>query len=220
MRALGKGLLGADTEGISCCFDQESKKMFEDYRKHGLSETAVALVDALPMDSVKGSTVLEVGCGFGGLSLELLRLGASRAVGVDLSPKMVQTANRLATAKGLSERATFRVGDGASSQLPQSKIVILDSVFCCYPDMQMLLENSSRAAQEVYAIAVPDDGRFVTRAMKVLLPFQSIAFRREGFRFFVHPMSTIRRELEARGFRALSKVSAGWIWSVLVFRRA
>ena len=193
--------------------------MLDDYRKKGLGETAVAIANAMIQNGLDRSTVLEVGCGIGALCLELVRRGASGAVGVDISPKMIRLARKLADDRGLSGSVSFRLGDGARTTLPAAKIVILDAVLCCYPDVSALVENTSSAAAECYALSVPDDNRFVTRAMKIFLPLQAFVLRRGGFRFFVHPTREIREALEAKGFRMASRSSAGWIWSVLVFRR-
>lgn len=211
--------MGVDTGGISCCFDQESQKMFDDYRKKGLSDTAVAIAEAVSKGGLQGSTVLEIGCGFGALSMELVERGASAAVGLDLSPKMIRIAKALAAEKGLSGSISFRLEDGAAAKLPPSGIVILDTVLCCYPDMTALVENSSAVAEGYYAISIPDDRRFVTRAMKLFLPLQSLLFRRDRFRFFIHPSRRIVETLEAKGFKLVSRSPASWIWSVFVFRR-
>jgi cyclopropane fatty-acyl-phospholipid synthase-like methyltransferase len=45
--------------------------MLRDYRKEGLAETARTIGDALGDDGLTGSTVLELGCGFGGLAWSL-----------------------------------------------------------------------------------------------------------------------------------------------------
>ena len=211
--------MGRETAGISCCFDRQSQRMFQGFEKKGLSASALSIAEALTKNGLEGSTVLDVGCGFGALALELLRRGASRAVGIDLSPKMIQMASVLTAVKGLSGLASFRVGDGASSELPSSKTVILDGVLCCYPDLDALIDNSSSAAEAFYAIAVPDDTRFATKVLGLFLPLQGLVFGRGGFRFFVHPTRRIRGALQAKGFRLVSSSPAGWVWSVFVFRR-
>jgi SAM-dependent methyltransferase len=206
-----------DTGGISCCFDRESQRMLDEYRKDGLSDTAEAIADAVTGEGFTGSTVLELGCGLGALTFELIRRGASNAVGVDLSPRMIQLANSLANEEGLSRSVTFQLGDGATLGLPRSDIVILDAVICCYPDVTSLIDNSSSAAGRYYAISIPDDKRFATGLLRLLLPLQKVIFRRSSFRFFVHPARQVRERLEGRGFRLVSKTSVGWFWSVFVF---
>ena len=210
----------ADAGGISCCFDKESQRMLADHQEDGLSDTAQAIVDALASSALTGSTVLEVGCGIGALIQELVRRGASSGTGVDLSSKMVQLATSQAARAGLSNSLNFKLGDGAEMNLPESDIVILDSVLCCYPDVPSLVENSSSAARRYYAFAVPDDERPTTKVLRFLLPLQSLFYRRDRFRFYIHSTSRIKEMLGAKGFRMVSKSSPGWIWSVFVYSRA
>jgi magnesium-protoporphyrin O-methyltransferase len=209
--------LELDTSGISCCFDDESTKMVKDYRKKGLGQTSKAILSALSSRGLSGSSVLELGCGPGALTLELLKRGAASALGIDLSPKMVEAARSLASEAGLSTMATFRLGDGAGELLPSSDFVILDSVICCYPDAASLVKNSSSASRRYYAIAVPDDKRPLTRLLKRLLPIQRLFTRRSDFRFFIHSTESLVRQLQDKGFELAVKTPAGWIWSVFVF---
>lgn len=191
--------------------------MLKDYRKKGLGETSVAIANALIKPGFTGSTVLELGCGFGALTLELVRRGAASAVGVDLSPKMVKLAKSLAAEAGLSQSISYELGDGAIGKLKRSDVVVLDTVLCCYPDMASLVDNSSSAAVRYYAISIPDDRRLATKLLKVILPLQNWIFRRGSFRFFVHPTLSISATLESKGFRLVSQSAAGWIWSVFLF---
>ncbi len=209
--------MNVDTGGISCCFDEESKRMLKDYRKNGLNQTAMKISETLSKQGLADSTVLEIGCGFGALTLDLLRKGAASATGVDLSAKMLQLAQALAAEAGLSKSVTFRQGDGAVDPLSRSDIVILDTVLCCYPNVTDFVDNSSRAAARYYAISIPDDRRVATRFFRLFLPLQSFIFRRGNFRFFIHPLDPIRARLQAKGFKLVSESHAGWIWSVFVF---
>lgn len=57
-----------------------------------------------------GQTVLDIGCGWGGLGLSLAEAGA-RVTGVTLSSEQYGLANRRAGERGLSDRAEFRLQD-------------------------------------------------------------------------------------------------------------
>ncbi len=205
-----------ETSTISCCFDEESQDMLKDFRKKGLGETSDELAEVLCARGLTGSTVLELGCGFGALTQELVRRGARSAVGVDLSPKMVQLARAMAAESGLSASVTYELGDGAVANLRRSDFVVLDTVLCCYPDVESLLENSSSAAARYYAVSIPDDTRLATRLLRLVTPLQGL-LRRRGCRFFIHPTGRIRWVLESKGFRLEHRSAAGWIWSVFVF---
>ena len=73
--------------------------MFERYRL-----TFEALT---PMD---GATVLDVGCGSGPYLAEALRSGASRVVGLDMAPGMLDLARQRVTAAGGGDRCDFVAG--------------------------------------------------------------------------------------------------------------
>ena len=70
-----------------------------------------ALLDAL--GPVEGAAVLELGCGAGDLSLELLRRGA-RLTAVDVSPRMVE----LARSRAEGHEGTFLVAPAEETSLP------------------------------------------------------------------------------------------------------
>ena len=80
--------------------------------------------------------------------MEALKKGALSIVGMDLSPVMIATANRLAGESGFRLKAKFLVGDAAKQDHKNSDIVILDKVVCCYPSMEGLLSKASSACQE------------------------------------------------------------------------
>jgi len=191
--------------------------MLRDFRKKGLGNTSSAIIDSIDGNELSGTTVLELGCGFGALTLEFIRRGAKSAVGVDLSPKMIQLGQAMAMEAGLSQSVSFEVGDAAVALLRKSDIVVLDTVLCCYPDVTSLVDNSSSAAGRFYAISVPDDGRLATKILRLFLPFQAVISRRGGFRFFIHSTSMIRERLNAKGFKLASRSKTGWIWSVFLF---
>ncbi|MBI3859654.1 MAG: class I SAM-dependent methyltransferase [Thaumarchaeota archaeon] len=147
----------------------------------------------------------------------LLKGGVSSATGFDLSPKMVEAASALASESGFSSTASFSVGDGATSALPTSDLVILDSVLCCYPDVSELVDNSSSAARRVYAISLPDSRRRLTKILRPFLFFQPAFLRGKKFRFFVPSADKIISQLKAKGFTKVYDSAAGFTWSVLLF---
>ncbi len=72
----------------------------------GLHETTSLVADALVShpDDVKGTRVLDVGCGSGILSLLALLLGAASARGVGVDPAAIDVTRENATRNGLSDR--------------------------------------------------------------------------------------------------------------------
>lgn len=62
------------------------------------------------LQPLKGKSVLDVGCGSGRFCFEYARNGATRVLGVDFAPGMVDIAKRLARDFGVEEQCEFRVG--------------------------------------------------------------------------------------------------------------
>jgi 2-polyprenyl-3-methyl-5-hydroxy-6-metoxy-1,4-benzoquinol methylase len=60
---------------------------------------------------VQGKTVIDIGCGPGHYAVALAAQGASRVLGVDFAPGMVEIARKRAESAGVTERCTFTLGD-------------------------------------------------------------------------------------------------------------
>ena len=65
-----------------------------------------------------GGSVLELGCGTGRVSLAMAQAGVP-VVGIDISPRMVETARRKARALRLGRQASFRQADMRTVRLRQ-----------------------------------------------------------------------------------------------------
>jgi ribosomal protein L11 methyltransferase len=62
-----------------------------------------------------GMQVIDVGCGSGILSVAALKLGASRALGVDVDPEAIESARKNAQINAISER--LELGTGSLSHI-------------------------------------------------------------------------------------------------------
>ena len=99
----------------------------------GLLAVSQRLRDALLSLDPTGVSVLEPGCGRGGLLLELVQAGAAHVTGVDLSPAGIEAARNRFEQAQLADRADLAVGDAARVALEPHDWVILDRVMCCLP---------------------------------------------------------------------------------------
>jgi ribosomal protein L11 methyltransferase len=70
----------------------------------GLHETTSLVAQILAETKLTGATVLDVGCGSGILALVALRLGAARAVAIDIDPDAVAVTRENAARNGLQDR--------------------------------------------------------------------------------------------------------------------
>ena len=146
-------------EGTDKLFSRQADRYARKFRKKGLDRAQRAIMRALEQRGLRGRSVLEVGCGVGGLILSLLRKGGSSGFGIEVSQGMVARAKEFAREFGVSDLVTYVQGDFASLEVdvPMADIVVLDKVLCCYPDPEVLIERSSAKAEIFYAVSYPRD---------------------------------------------------------------
>ncbi len=98
------------------------------YRKNGLGQRALTLIEFLQERGLDGKSVLDIGSGIGALHMELLLAGAETATGVDASPTNIAAARELADELDLTDRVEERQGDfvDLAASLPAADIVTLD----------------------------------------------------------------------------------------------
>ncbi|MFN2589246.1 MAG: methyltransferase domain-containing protein [Actinomycetota bacterium] len=208
-----------ETDPIARFFDREAAPCCQGDPDDGVAGVSSVLLKHVERLGIDGRTVLELGCGTGGLSLEALRRGASAVTGIDLSPVSVQVARRRAARSGLGERARFEVGDGAEGAPPHD-VVVLDKVICCYPVARRLLSASSEAARGGVVFSVPASRGLRGLAARVERFFENLwrAARRDPFRAYVHDLRGIDEGLRAQGLRRVSQAFS-WTWYVAAYAR-
>jgi SAM-dependent methyltransferase len=161
-----------------------------------------------------------VGCGPGDLARELVRLGAGRALGIDLAEKTLEVARQRAAEEGMSDVITFKLGNGAKEPLERHDVVVLEKVICCYPDWRELVDNTSAAAGRFYGFVIPRSDWPNSLIVRAFVAVQTLVLklRKCGFRPFVHDFEKIDRHLNRRGLRR-DHLSKGPIWMTAVYSR-
>jgi magnesium-protoporphyrin O-methyltransferase len=211
----------ADTEGISECFDRCACARGRRGRAGKVRGVSKALLSLLEEQDLAEATVLELGCGLGGLTMETVSGGASRATGIDLSPVSIREASRLAAEAGVADRVEFSVGDGARVPLEPHDVVVLDKVICCYPEVDALLSNSLGAARRTYAFVAPVSWGWRGIVAKVGLGFVNAFMRisRKKYRAFVHDLGKVEARIAEAGFERVV-ATRRVIWFVGAYRVA
>lgn len=204
---------------LDCQFDRrvaerEARRLD---RKGPLRSTSM-LAEDLVARGVRGDVVLDVGGGLGVIREKLLEAGASRALSVDASEAFTSAARKRAEAQGYADRVEHRVADfvAVADELPDADVVALDRVICCYPDLDGMLDASTRRARRLVGAVYPRS-RWGVRAV-VALQNLFRRLRRRDFRAYVFPVERIVGGMEARGFELLSRRRT-FVWEVTVFER-
>ncbi len=198
-------------QSIDCCAPRRDAS-----RRPGV-KLAHLLEEQLRAAGVQGRSVLEVGCGRGELSIELVRSGASRVTGMDLSADNIEAARRISAEDGLSDRVEFRVANAAESDLPSSDVVVHHRVICCYPDPQRFLRNTIAAGTSIQAFSMPRSTGVMGLFVRTALLFENLVHRmkRRGFRAYVHDERFVDATLRAAGFVLHGRADRlGWFAAV------
>ncbi|MDP8904571.1 MAG: methyltransferase domain-containing protein [Chloroflexota bacterium] len=186
----------------------------------GAAGVTAILLDGLEGVGIAGRTVLELGCGDGSLSRALVGRGAAAVAGIDLSPMSVEHARAKATEAGLTDRLSYRIGDGAAAELGEHDALVSDKVFCCYPSPEQLLANSLPAARSIYALVLPESRGLIGVVSRLIVKAENALhrLRRNAFRAYVHDVRRIEERIQGAGFaRRLAR--RHWGWLVLLYER-
>ena len=189
------------------------------YRRKGLPGTARWLATRLAADGVRGRSVLEVGGGVGGLTIELLRSGASRATNVEITDTYEGPARDLLAGFELEGRVDRVVADFAEHPevAPAADIVVLHRVICCHPDGPGLTTAACRHARRSVAITIPRGSWWVRLGFAAMNRW--LRLRRIPFAGYVHPPAQIAGLAQSLGFRTEHR-ERGLLWESIILRRA
>jgi magnesium-protoporphyrin O-methyltransferase len=202
-------------------FDTKTGKRVARGQDPGLVPVSRRLAAQLLSIGPTGKTVLELGCGRGGLLATLVRAGATRATGVDLSRASIDVARERFEREHLAERADLSVGDAAHVPLEAHDWVILDRVMCCYQDVEALLANTIPAATQIYAFTVPTSRGWRGFLARLEEWFENAwnTLLGQPCPGYVHDLDLIERRLASAGFR-LRHRDHQRLWHIAIYERS
>ncbi|HEY6951140.1 MAG TPA: methyltransferase domain-containing protein [Bacteroidota bacterium] len=205
-------------EGANSFFSRYSGVYARRFRRHGLERMQKLLLRGIPPETVRDSEILDIGCGVGALHLTLLKEGAARAVGVDMSEGMIETAKQFSVDLGVESRAEYVIGDfvEVADSIRKSDVTLLDKSVCCYEDIDTLVRSSTAKTKAIYALSHPRQNLFMELAFKGHIFFAKLF--RWKFHPFWHDWRKMREDIRKLGF-ALVYSNATPMWQVLVFKR-
>jgi magnesium-protoporphyrin O-methyltransferase len=224
-------LAEADRAAADCCatdpviarhFDKRIADLTAEAEFPEMVDVSAMLLGLLePELEASAPSVIELGSGSGALAVALIKRGAARVRGIDMSPGMLAVAVRRAEQAGVADQASFGVGDGATADLDEADWVVLDRVICCYPDMPRLVGNAAGAARSRVAFTVPISRGWKGLLNRVMWFLENIpAFlTRNSCPTFVHDIGRIEEQLARHGFTRLREDRLG-LWYGCVWERS
>ena len=205
-------------EGANSFFSKFAGTYARRFRRKGLERVQKLLLDGVRREQVIGRDVLDIGCGVGALHLTLLKEGAGRAMGIDMSEAMIATARQFSRDLGVSDRAEYVVGDfvGVAETIRDSDVTLLDKSVCCYEDLEALVKASTAKTKRMYALSHPKQNLFMEIAFKGHIAFARLF--KWKFHPFWHDWTKLKETIQRLGFELVYSDSTP-MWQVLVFRR-
>lgn len=144
---------------------------------HESTRLVLELLDALAGERVAGTSVLDVGCGSGVLSLAALALGAQRAVGFDLDPLAARAAAANALANGMERRLQTFIGPLEALIGPPFDLVLANLL---RTELLPLAEGLTRHTRAGGTLIV--SGLLASERTEVCATFRAAGLRVEGDR--------------------------------------
>ena len=212
---------------MSCCNPNGLDEMFggsyvaaerRAFERRGLKERQKRMLVAV--GDAGGRTVLDIGGGFGALSLTLLAEGAARASLVEVSRDYLEAARFLAEVRGVGEKMALLRGDFVATETAPADIVLLDRVVCCYPDVRALLTKAARHSEGLLVLTYPKPRPFI-KLFRTLLNTGMRVFGR-AYRFYLHDEAQIFEAAMSSGHKKVLHRSLGTfgVWQLLVLERS
>jgi magnesium-protoporphyrin O-methyltransferase len=208
----------ATLEATDKFFNTQAGRYKRYFKKKGLRKEQKYLAEGIRRSGMKEAEILEIGCGVGGLHLCLLKDGAAKATGFDISERMIAAARKLSAAMGLQERTQYRHGDFVAmyDEAPTADVTILDKVICCYEEVSELIARSTAKTRRIYAVSYPRQNPFVRLVFKSSKFFLKLF--RQPFYPFYHEPEQIQSWIGASGFEKVYERET-FIWLIQIFER-
>jgi magnesium-protoporphyrin O-methyltransferase len=203
------------TSGAEPFTEKQARRDARRLRRKGLDEWARRVADSV---HPAGATVLEIGAGVGGLTLELLSRGATYAVDVELSPGYDDVARELAQERGAADAIERRIVDfaAAGSEVETADVVVMHRVVCCTPDGVGVVRAAAMHARRELAFTFPRSGL----GARVFARVVDVVARVLGWewRFYVHAPKALVAAAQQAGMRQ-TRDERGFVWSIAAFER-
>jgi len=208
----------AAVDGTNEFFNAQARRLEKQFKKKGLRKEQKYLVEGIRHSGMHDAEILEIGCGVGGLHLSLLKEGAAKATGFDISEKMIASAQKLSREMELQDRAQYWHGDFVTmhDNAPAADVTILDKVICCYENAPQLIALSTAKTRRIYAVSYPRQNafvRFMFRNAKYFLKLFG-----QSFHPYYHEPKQVQQWIAETGFEKVYE-NETIVWLIQIFQR-
>jgi ubiquinone/menaquinone biosynthesis C-methylase UbiE len=104
---------------------KEFEEHFSNMKFYSISQSSFAHRDALLFENVKGAVALDYCCGNGEVAIEMAKRGASKVLGIDISPVAIENARELAKDAGVGNICEFKVMDAEHTEFTNGMFDII-----------------------------------------------------------------------------------------------
>jgi len=198
--------------------ERTARRELKRYLRRGPDKPTRLLIEQIRKPGAAGKTLLDIGGGIGAIQFELFEDDLSRSVNVDASTAYQSVSKEEAAQRDLREKTEYHFGDftDLAASLPESGIVTLDKVICCYPDAGKLLELSLQKSRQLYGLVYPRVNWYTKIGFKLVNLWFRI--RRSEFRTYLHSPAMVDGLIRKSGFQKRSYQTTV-LWQVVVYER-
>lgn len=103
-----------------------------------------------------GAKVLDIGCGSGRYSIEFAKRGASRVVGIDFAPSMIEFSQKVAQQMGVIDKCEFICDDFLTYEFKESfDIVLALGVFDYVKEPELMFKKIAQLGPRKFVASFP-----------------------------------------------------------------
>jgi hypothetical protein len=199
--------------------ERTARRELKRYLRRGPDKPTQLLIQSIQNNGVDDKTLLDIGGGIGAIQFELFEKGLQQSVNVDASEAYQRVSGEEARKRGYGENASYVFGDFVelAYSIPETDIVTLDKVICCYPDFQKLLQLSLQKCGQAYGLVYPKVNWFTKIGFKLVNIWFRI--RRSEFRTYLHTPKVVDEIIRNNGYQKRSYEST-IMWQIVVYEKA
>jgi magnesium-protoporphyrin O-methyltransferase len=175
------------------------------------------------IEEANAKSVLDLGCGSGGILLALQNAGIEEIHGIDASPEAIEMVKKRFEKFGTLEKTSFSVGDIIQFDPPVVDAVSSHAVLCCFPNAIGIINKATQKSPKMVIVTFPKDNFLV----KSIMFFANIGLwimgrfskANRGLKSYVHSTEGVHATFEENGYELVSTDSTSLIMQTLIYEK-